>query len=103
VLFFSAGVGEAEVNELDFVLLHHLHHVCDALGHQGSPNWMVVENLDGSGNAVSVPKLVHDRIGRAARLSSIFNDFPYTKLAVEQALAPSWCPKLKCPNLVRIG
>jgi hypothetical protein len=46
VLFFSAGVGEAEVDKLDFVLLHHLHHVCDGLGcHQVSPGWMVVENL----------------------------------------------------------
>ena len=46
VLFFSAGVGEAEVDKLDFVLLHHLHHVCDGLGcHQVSPGWMVVENI----------------------------------------------------------
>ncbi|HXE47968.1 MAG TPA: hypothetical protein VN663_06320, partial [Ramlibacter sp.] len=37
---------ETEVDELDFVFLHHLHHVCDALGcHQLSPGWMVVENL----------------------------------------------------------
>ena len=41
VLFLAAGVGEAEVDELDFVLLHHLHHVCDGLGcHQVSPGWM---------------------------------------------------------------
>jgi len=33
VLFLAAGVGEAEVDELDFVLLHHLHHVGDGLAH----------------------------------------------------------------------
>jgi hypothetical protein len=27
VLLLAAGVGEAEVDELDFVFLHHLHHV----------------------------------------------------------------------------
>jgi hypothetical protein len=32
VLFFAAGIGEAEVDELDFVLRHHLHHVGDGLG-----------------------------------------------------------------------
>jgi len=37
VLLFAAGVGEAEVNKLDFVFLHHLDHVCDGLGHQISP------------------------------------------------------------------
>ena len=31
VLLLAAGVGEAEVDELDFVLLHHLHHVGDGL------------------------------------------------------------------------
>ncbi|MNT65016.1 hypothetical protein D3C72_2029640 [compost metagenome] len=34
VLFLATGVGKTEVNELDFVLLHHLHHVCNGLGHQ---------------------------------------------------------------------
>jgi hypothetical protein len=34
VLFFATGIGETEVNELDFVVFHHLHHVCDGLGHQ---------------------------------------------------------------------
>jgi hypothetical protein len=34
VLFLAAGVGEAEVDELDFVLLHHLHHVGNCLCHQ---------------------------------------------------------------------
>jgi hypothetical protein len=33
VLFLAAGVGEAEVDELDFVLLHHLHHVGNGLCH----------------------------------------------------------------------
>ncbi len=31
VLLFAAGVGKTEVNELDFVVLHHLHHVGDGL------------------------------------------------------------------------
>jgi len=35
VLFLATGVGETEVDELDFVFLHHLHHVGDGLGHQG--------------------------------------------------------------------
>jgi hypothetical protein len=34
VLFLAAGVGEAEVDELDFVVLHHLHHVGNCLGHR---------------------------------------------------------------------
>jgi hypothetical protein len=34
VLLLATGIGETEVNELDFVFLHHLHHVCDGLGHQ---------------------------------------------------------------------
>jgi hypothetical protein len=33
MLFFATGVGEAEVNELDFVFLHHLHHVGNGLCH----------------------------------------------------------------------
>ena len=33
VLLLAAGVGEAEVDELDFVLLHHLHHVGNGLCH----------------------------------------------------------------------
>jgi hypothetical protein len=33
VLFLAAGVGEAEVDELDFVVLHHLHHVGNGLCH----------------------------------------------------------------------
>ena len=32
VLLLAAGVGETEVDELDFVFLHHLHHVGDGLG-----------------------------------------------------------------------
>jgi len=32
VLLFASGIGETEVNKLDFVLFHHLHHVCDGLG-----------------------------------------------------------------------
>ncbi len=32
VLLFAPGVGETEVNELDVVVLHHLHHVCDGSG-----------------------------------------------------------------------
>jgi hypothetical protein len=34
VLLFATGIGEAEVNKFDFVVLHHLHHVCDGLCHQ---------------------------------------------------------------------
>ena len=34
VLLLAPGVGKTEVNELDFVFLHHLDHVCDGLGHQ---------------------------------------------------------------------
>ncbi len=38
VLFLATGIGETEVNELDFVFLHQLHHVGDGLGHQRAPN-----------------------------------------------------------------
>ena len=31
VLFLATGVRKTEVNEIDFVLLHHLHHVCNGL------------------------------------------------------------------------
>jgi hypothetical protein len=53
VLFFATGIGEAEVNKLDFIVLHHLHHVCDGLCHQillrmGVDNWFF-------GNAGSMP------------------------------------------------
>jgi hypothetical protein len=53
VLLFATGIGEAEVNKLDFIVLHHLHHVCDGLCHQillrmGVDNWFY-------GNAVSMP------------------------------------------------
>jgi hypothetical protein len=34
VLLFATGVSEAEVDELDFVVLHHLHLIGDGLGHQ---------------------------------------------------------------------
>mmetsp|Transcript_36595 Transcript_36595/g.84874 ORF Transcript_36595/g.84874 Transcript_36595/m.84874 type:complete len:214 (-) Transcript_36595:4688-5329(-) len=34
VLLLATGVGEAEVDELDFVLLHQVHHIGDGLGHQ---------------------------------------------------------------------
>ena len=34
VLFFATGIGKAEVDKLDFVVLHVLHDVCDGLGHQ---------------------------------------------------------------------
>jgi hypothetical protein len=37
VLFLATGIGETEVNELDFVFLHQLHHVGDGLGHQRAP------------------------------------------------------------------
>jgi hypothetical protein len=64
VLLLATGVGEAEVHELDFVFLHHLHDVCDGLGHQISwVGWMVVQKIyDLRSNAVFVPKLVHSLI-----------------------------------------
>ena len=34
VLPLATGIGETEVNELDFVVFHHVHHICDGLGHQ---------------------------------------------------------------------
>jgi hypothetical protein len=34
VLFFASGIGETEVNKLDFVVFHHVHDVGDGLGHQ---------------------------------------------------------------------
>ena len=35
MVFFAAGIGEAEVDKFDFVLFHHLHHVGNGLaGHQ---------------------------------------------------------------------
>jgi hypothetical protein len=34
VLLLATGIGETEINKLDFVFFHHLHHVCDGLGHQ---------------------------------------------------------------------
>lgn len=50
VLFFATGVSEAEVNELNFVVLHDLHHVGDGLvGHQvllaRGVMWMQEEKL----------------------------------------------------------
>ena len=33
VLLLAAGIGKAQVNELDLVVLHHLHHVCNGLRH----------------------------------------------------------------------
>ena len=38
VLLLAAGVGKTEVNELDLVVLHHLHHVGNSLCHLGSPS-----------------------------------------------------------------
>ncbi|VDO18273.1 unnamed protein product, partial [Brugia timori] len=40
VLFFTAGVGETEVDELDLVFLHELHDVGDGLCHQFLLSWM---------------------------------------------------------------
>jgi hypothetical protein len=54
VLPFATGIGETEVNELDFVLFHHLHHVCDGLGHQILLNGKGLKSLL-TGLAVSVP------------------------------------------------
>jgi hypothetical protein len=34
VVLFAAGIGETEINKLDVVVFHQLHHVCDGLGHQ---------------------------------------------------------------------
>jgi hypothetical protein len=34
VLLLAAGIGKTEINELDFVVFHHLHHVGDGLCHQ---------------------------------------------------------------------
>jgi hypothetical protein len=28
VLFLAAGIGETQINELDFVVLQHLHYIC---------------------------------------------------------------------------
>ncbi|MFY8118447.1 MAG: hypothetical protein ACOVLH_11610, partial [Roseateles sp.] len=44
------GIGEAEVNELDFVVLHHLHHISDGLGHQ--------KLLSGLGRGVNTSKRI---------------------------------------------
>jgi hypothetical protein len=38
VLLLAAGIGETEINELDFVFFHHSHHVGDGLCHQESPS-----------------------------------------------------------------
>jgi hypothetical protein len=54
VLPFATGIGETEVNKLDFVLFHHLHHVCDGLGHQILLNRKGLKSLLTS-LAVSVP------------------------------------------------
>jgi hypothetical protein len=54
VLPFATGIGETEVNELDFVLFHHLHHVCDGLGHQNLLNGTGLKSLL-AGLAVFVP------------------------------------------------
>ena len=42
---------------------------------------MGVENLNGFGNAVSVPQVVRAASGKAQELSSILADFPYAKLS----------------------
>jgi hypothetical protein len=60
VLLFATGIGEAEVNEFNFVVFHHLHNVCDGLCHQillrmDVDNWFF-------GNADSVPTKASVRI-----------------------------------------
>jgi hypothetical protein len=44
VLLFAAGVGEAEVDELDLVFLDELEYIGDGLCHQFLLSWMVVRN-----------------------------------------------------------
>jgi hypothetical protein len=64
VLPFATGIGETEVNKLDFVLFHHLHHVCDGLGHQILLNGKGLKSVR-TGLAVSVPTW-----GKLSRLNS---------------------------------
>ncbi|MDH6595247.1 hypothetical protein M2165_005136 [Variovorax sp. TBS-050B] len=54
VLFLAAGVGEAEVDELDLVFLDELEYIGDGLCHQFLLVGWVVGNT-GDGDAVSVP------------------------------------------------
>jgi hypothetical protein len=54
VLPLATGIGETEINELDFVVFHHAHHVCDGLGHQILLDRKGLKSLR-TGIAVSVP------------------------------------------------
>ncbi|MDT4817616.1 hypothetical protein FQZ97_506950 [compost metagenome] len=49
VLLFAAGVGEAQVDELDLVFLDELEYIGDGLCHQFLLSWMVVRNTGTGG------------------------------------------------------
>jgi hypothetical protein len=55
VLLLATGIGETEVNKLDFVFFHHLHHVCNGLGHQVLLGKALVEKKICLNKAGSVP------------------------------------------------
>jgi hypothetical protein len=38
VLLFAAGIGETQIDELDFVILQHLHYICGGPCHSYSPD-----------------------------------------------------------------
>jgi hypothetical protein len=73
VLLFATGIGEAEVNKFDFVVFHHLHHVCDGLCHQnllrmGVDNWFfgLAGSMPTKAKRHNFPRLLlcpEDRVG----------------------------------------
>jgi hypothetical protein len=69
VLLLAAGIGEAEVDELDFGFLHHVHHVGDGLGHQYfSGNWVSCGRWgSGSGDwrECASPKTAHQNLAES--------------------------------------
>jgi hypothetical protein len=91
VLPLATGIGETEVNELDFVLFHHLHHVCDGLGHQILLVGKGVKNLR-SAYAVSVPTLAQTRTSEQPSIVPLTEGLLSPLLEKSrQATTPNWC------------
>jgi hypothetical protein len=65
VLLLAAGIGEAEVDELDFALLHHGHHVGNGLGHQSISQWACGGLLSFAIPAGRSPKNAHENLAES--------------------------------------
>src|SRR5690606_17801509 len=93
VLLFTAGVGETEINELDLVVLHHLHHVCDGLGHQKL--LCLWKGWDRTWRADGMQKPCHGDTGspravRAARIMALAMHLEGSTTC-RRGRAPHWC------------